>query len=1278
MNDGFQELRRMAVAMVVGLTVFSLPAPVTAVEWADAHDPELFARGTESARAEGFASSIAKQPDLGSGVVEKANVSLNGQWKFQLAERRQDVPQGFEAAGFDDSAWRSISVPGSWQAEGLGKPYFLSSGLPFAVQPPQIRLMQKQGGLVEAGSPVGVYRTRFQLPQDWTKQRVLLHFGGFDSSLQLWLNGKALGYAEDGRVGAEFDLTESVVAGENVLAVAVTQFCDGSYLESQPVVRLAGLQRDVTLWCAPPVRVSDHFVQTQFDPKTAQGRVRIALTLKNAAALAGEGHWRFLLSDAQGMLAEHRSATVKIGPQAVVDQAHELKMERSVRPWSAEQPQLYDYVLQWCNERNEVLQELRGKTGFRRSRWNEGHWELNDQPVEVRGVVRFDTHPRRGRSLSVDDMRQELLQMKRANINAIRTGFAPPDAAFLSLCDELGFYVFAEPNLQLPKDGQAAILADPRWQAAIVQRIKAELERDKNHVAVVSWVLPEWVRRLPAATELIKWAGQRDSSRAWSQLDPKDHVVQRLSSTSTDASGKGGLLAEWGEVRGNSGADLMTQWQRVFSAGMQGGFCAYWRDQALVNTRHASKTVEDVSKLKHSCRLLGRLDEKLGLHRGAAIVRVSEALNSRVPFRIELRCLLSGQDWQRVLLLSDGEGGLELSAEKISSDQVRLSLHESSTAAPLVVTGDISANDCLEPVRITVQWLVDRCQLSVNERVIGEAPVTGQRDAVAAELWIVNGDWQKSTKLSSVAVQGLAVWRADSKSAATAETTLLDLRFTDAAAKPAVVKSLDYGGDFDEFPDDGAALAHGLTTAAGLPNPLFEELKKAYQPMSFRLLSQDGELKIAVKNRQSFEAGDAWKGSWKLLRNGEVVDQGDCPPSALAAGAEQVIALRPKLAIDGQNEWIIRMRYDLTQETAWNPVGMPVAWAEILLAGGKRPPSVWLPQGQSAPQVTEKADRVLVQAGDVQYAVSRQIGMLVSMKKADREWLKTPLQLVFSRPSTELERSAVDHEAGQWQAIAGSGKVSQWSIERGERDVVVKCDLGFAAGVKAGLCYRFDGAGRAQMETRFDPGTIKSLPPRLGYRCRIEDGATDWQWLGKGPQENYRGRCDGAWTAVHAGVVGSVFHRYLVPQESGNRTAVRWTQLNNVLTGAKWRVDSDDALLDVKVLPCDERELDLASHAVELLNLNEVHVCLDHWTSANAGSSLQAKAVPQQWSMLLTLDQGSPAPRRSAQALPPGFPLKTPTSAAPTAPAASPSTLPKLNPQARPDSPTKPAAPLPK
>ena len=168
MNNGFQELRRFAAALVVGLAVISLPAPVTAIEWADAHDPELFARGTESARAEGFASIVAKQPELGAGAVEKASIALNGQWKFQLVERRVDVPQGFEAASYDDAAWREISVPGSWQAEGLGKPYFLGSGLPFAAQPPQIRLLQKQGGLAEAGSPVGLYRTRFQLPQDWT------------------------------------------------------------------------------------------------------------------------------------------------------------------------------------------------------------------------------------------------------------------------------------------------------------------------------------------------------------------------------------------------------------------------------------------------------------------------------------------------------------------------------------------------------------------------------------------------------------------------------------------------------------------------------------------------------------------------------------------------------------------------------------------------------------------------------------------------------------------------------------------------------------------------------------------------------------------------------------------------------------------------------------------------------------------------------------------------------------------------------------------------------
>lgn len=1242
---------------------------VAAAQLENAEDPQLFIKGAETPRAEGFPSLGAKNPEVGGGTVEKTMMSLNGAWKFFYADKRSELPEGFETVDFADSAWRDIQVPGSWQTEGVGAPYFLKNALPFAAQAPQIRLMQKNGQLAPAGSPVGLYRTRFQLPPDWAKQRVLVHVGAFDSSMQLWLNGKALGYAEDSRMGAEFDVTAALSPGENVLAVAVTQFCDGSYLESQPVVRLAGLQRDVTLWCAPQQRVSDYWVQTPFDPQTGNGRLSVAVTLKNTATLAGSGRWSIVLRDEQGVLAEFRSAEVKIDPQSELTQTQELEIARVVRPWSAEQPQLYDYVLQWRNESGEVQQELKGKTGFRRSRWVNDRWELNDHAVEVRGVVRFDVNPRRGRTMSADDMRQELLQMKRANINAIRTGFAPPDPTLLALCDELGFYVFAEPNIQLPMTGASAILSDPRWQDALVQRVKAVVERDKNHVSVVSWVLPDWGKQDGCFRSLLSGTIQRDTSRAWSRLDaPRGLMVNATTSQTTS----GGLRAIWGDQMGNGGANLVEKWRSLAAEGLQGGFFGYWRDQSIVQSRHASKAVEDVSPLKQSCRLLGRVDATQGLHRGAAVVEVSDAVKLIAPCRFEAECLLDVDHLQRAVLWSDDEEKLELSAEKTLNDKVTFLFRQGQGAAQLHVKGEVPITELRSPVRLGLQWLADRLRLSLNDRVIAETMFSSVTDAVGekqsngSRRWILNGDRRLTSDAIAVAMRSVKLWSSDTKESVAPQNVLLDLRFAEAASKPSTTKSLDYGGDFGELPHEGAVLSHGLVNPSGAPNPMFEELKKAYQPLSFQLRSHQDGLKLALKNHQAFVPGQAWKGSWKLLKDGLVVDQGDCASLSLAPMVEQELVIRPNVGVDGQGEYLLRVRYDLTEATAWNPVGMPVAWEEILLPGGKRPESVWQPEGATAPELHEMGDQVQVLAGDVKYAVSRASGMLFSMQKMNQEWLKSPLALQFTRPLTAMERTASASADQQfWRDIEDSGQVSALRVVRGSRDVALECDITYAAGVKVRLIYRFDAAGRVRIETAFDPGTVTNMPLRLGYHCHLDDGATLWQWLGKGPHENYRGRSQGAWTAGHEGLVGSLFHRYMLPQESGNRSAVRWTQLCNGTTGGKWRVDADASLLNVKALPCNERDMNLARHGMELLSINEIHVYLDHWTSANSATGDSFRAAPQQWSMLLSMAQGQPAPKRPAMSLPPGIPMKPgqavqPPSAprVPHAPRPNPSTKP--------------------
>ncbi|GAB2607666.1 glycoside hydrolase family 2 TIM barrel-domain containing protein [Kribbella endophytica] len=401
-------------------------------------------------------------------------LSLNGTWRFHLAESVAQAPAGFEREDFDDSGWDRIAVPSSWPMHGHGRPAYTNQPYPFPVDPPY----------VPDENPTGDHRLVFELPETWDELSAVLRFDGVDSCGRFYLNGVELGVSRGSRMPVEFDVSGVLRPGRNVLAVRVHQWSSGSYLEDQDMWWLPGIFRDVTLIARPEGGVPDVFVHADYDHRTGTGTL--------------------LVESVPG-------ATVRIPELGVRTEAGQAVTIPGIEPWSAEVPRLYDVLVTTAAETVELA------VGFRTVAIEDGVLTVNGRRVLFHGVNRHEHDPVLGRVVPEQRLRQELLVMKQHNINAIRTSHYPPDSRLLALCDELGFWVMDECDYEthgfflLGWRGNPA--DDPRFEAASLDRMRRLVERDKNHPSVIMWSLGNEAGTGRNLDAMAAWTKERDPSR---------------------------------------------------------------------------------------------------------------------------------------------------------------------------------------------------------------------------------------------------------------------------------------------------------------------------------------------------------------------------------------------------------------------------------------------------------------------------------------------------------------------------------------------------------------------------------------------------------------------------------------------------------------------------------------------------------------------------------------------------------------------------------------------
>lgn len=532
---------------------------------------------------------------------ESFRQNLNGLWKFQYARNLAEAPAGFEAEDFDCKGWEDIRVPAHIQMEGYDKPQYVNVQYPWdgheAIEP---------GEIPTQFNPVASYVKYFTVPENMQGKRLFVSFQGVESGFALWCNGSYVGYSEDTFTPSEFELTSYLKEGENKLAVQVFKWTSGSWCEDQDFFRFSGIFRDVYLYSIPDTHVSDIRIKTILNDTYDRGNLEIVLEA------IGNGKVELILTR-QGEEAARTEVEIKDGQSTVV----ELTIEQPAL-WSAEQPNLYNLMIQVTDNQEQLQELIPQRVGFRRFAIEDGIMKLNGKRIVFKGVDRHEFSSRRGRVPNHDELLRDIVTMKRNNINAIRTSHYPNDSALYALCDEYGLYLIDECNMEthgmwdmvgrgvwpiekaLPGDRQ-------EWKDLLLDRVNSMYQRDKNHPSIIIWscgnesfggsVIYEMSRLFHALddTRLVHYEGvcndrrYNDTSDMESRMYPSAAYVKDF--LQKDRS-KPYLLCEYTHAMGNSCGGMhkytdLTDEEPLF----QGGFIWDYIDQSIYHKDRYGKEV---------------------------------------------------------------------------------------------------------------------------------------------------------------------------------------------------------------------------------------------------------------------------------------------------------------------------------------------------------------------------------------------------------------------------------------------------------------------------------------------------------------------------------------------------------------------------------------------------------------------------------------------------------------------------------------------------------------
>ena len=570
-------MQQIIIASVQFVILLSISCHCVAEELPPYSNPRVVSENTLAPRAF-FRPAKSIEEALSQPAMTSRMQSLDGQWDFEMVEGKQNIPPRFYTHGYDTGDWHQVSVPSNWQRQGFGLPVY--SNWTLHAEPDE----------------VGLYRRTFEVKPAYRQGRVILHFAGVKTAFHVYVNGQEVGYAEGAYLPNEFDITDHLRAGENLLAVAVYRVAEVSEIENFDTWRLSGIFRSVELHFRPEVHLQDLKVESPAINDFQDGRWRVEATLKNSGERLSRARvLRVQLFDRESkqLVSESELSVAAIEPGDTDTVAFEAEID-GAKLWSAEAPNLYVTVVSTVED-GEVSESVAVDTGFRSIEARDGKIRLNGRKIFFKGVNRHDWHPDMARAVDANVIRDDLLFLKRMNVNAIRTSHYPNDSTLYEMADRMGFYVMDEAAMEThwvtepdKRDG---------WRDAHLSRIERLIARDRNHASVLIWSIGNEFHAGPHTKAMWEYALKEDPSRLVYDDENSDPARQPIRGSAYNSlqsaversteQDRPVVMKEYAHASGNSMGLLADLWQIIRDPqydNLHGGFIWDFKDQGWRTT----------------------------------------------------------------------------------------------------------------------------------------------------------------------------------------------------------------------------------------------------------------------------------------------------------------------------------------------------------------------------------------------------------------------------------------------------------------------------------------------------------------------------------------------------------------------------------------------------------------------------------------------------------------------------------------------------------------------
>ncbi|TMM53363.1 DUF4981 domain-containing protein [Maribacter algarum] len=549
------------------------PLPKPTYDWIT--DPSVFNIGLENP-----ASFRHQKPS------EYNSISLDGNWNFFWTVNKKKQPENFEKLGFDTSGWDTIQVPANWELNGYGIPIYVNDRYPFEKNPP----------LIPEDNPTGIYKRKVTIPKNWENKQVYLVVGAIKSAAYFWINGEFIGYNQDSKTEVVFDVTKYAKT-EIEITIQAFRWCDGSYLECQDFWRLSGIEREVYLVARNRVHIVDHHSIATLENDYKDGKLSLNIKIRNTSSKAAQGEILIKITDASGNILVTSKGPFNCATNAELD-VHFEQLLPQIKPWSGEHPNLYGLSIELIDS-TVSLDKIENKIGFRTIEIQKNQLCINGKPLTLKGVNRHEHAERNGHVITTESMVEDILLMKKFNINAVRNSHYPNHPEWYRLCDEYGLYMVDEANIESHGMGyeEESLAKDKDWQEAHLDRIKRMYHRSKNHCSIIIWSLGNEAGNGINFEVAYDWLKKQDTSRPiqyeQSMEEANTDIVcpmyptpEHVEDYAKNRGDRPFIMCEYSHAMGNSNGNLKEYWDLINKYDcLQGGFIWDWMDQGLVTQK---------------------------------------------------------------------------------------------------------------------------------------------------------------------------------------------------------------------------------------------------------------------------------------------------------------------------------------------------------------------------------------------------------------------------------------------------------------------------------------------------------------------------------------------------------------------------------------------------------------------------------------------------------------------------------------------------------------------